>query len=634
MQKNRRDFLKAAVGTVAAFSFSASVNAEAPKRPNILMVTADDMSFDTLGCYGNKTEDITPNLDKFAGQSLKLENGFVTVSVCQPCRSSWITGRLPQHNGTTGFNPIAPGVPRLGQVMKEAGYYTGIVLKVPHFAPATDDDWDYINNDMPGHGREPKEFAPMLEEFLNKADKSGKPFFLIVNITDPHRPFVGSSQEKAKYEKSGKPAPKPSRIYKADEIAVPGYLPDTPGMRGELVQYYNTAKRCDDSFGVIMKTFDKTKYKDDSVVMFLSDHGAPLPFAKGSIYRQSVQTPWMIRWPGVTKAGTSNERLFVNGFDLMPTVLDMAGVPAPPYMDGKSFAPALKGDKYEGFDTGYGVFFRAHTFHFNQRAIHEKKWSYIYNEWAAWQFGDVDFIADNMTPVLYPAAETDPEVARRCEFYLNRAPEELYDYENDPWSLVNLASNPKYYDQLKIMREKMLRRLTDTTDPATNSFRQFITANAKMKPVSGENLIENPGFDDGDKHWSGSGDTAEIVTDAETGNKYAQIVDISKDKNKNCGWASKKVPVKPGAFYTARVKVNVNCADGANVYLRYFDKDGKYLGQGYTNLPMRCFAPRMVEIAPIKAPKNAAALDFYAATGGNAAGVFWIDDVEVVEVAD
>lgn len=631
---NRRFFLKKTAAGLTGLALSSSIYGMAgpapQKKKNFLIITADDMSFETPGCYGNKTPDITPHIDELSTRGVRMRNGFVTVAICQPSRSSWITGRLPQHNGTTGFNPIAPSVPRLGKIMKDSGYYTGIVMKVDHYAPATSEDWDYINGNLKYKGRDPGAYGPMLEEFFAKAEQAGKPFFLIVNITDPHRPYAGSEFEKRATK--GNVPPGPSRCYTAEDIQVPGFLPDTPGMRDELKDYYNSAKRCDDSVGELVKVFDKSGHNKDTIVMYLSDHGAPLPFAKSGVYRQSIQTPWIIIWPGVTRPGSEDSEHYVNGYDFMPTILDMAGLPGPEYMDGKSFAPALRGEEVEGFDTGYGIFIRGHCNVYNQRSIHEKKWTYIYNEWSYWSYGDLDYIGDNMIPALYPASETDEKVAQRVEFYLNRCPEELYDYENDPWSLVNLASVPEYYAQLKIMRQKMLKRLTDTHDPARNSFNFFIDRTKKMQPVDGRNLVANPGFDDGASRWQGSGMPPEIVTDEETGNKFARIVDLSKENGDNCHWISEKIPIKPGAFYEARFTVNVNCADNAIAFLRFFDDKGNMLGQGRSNLPMRCFAPRKVEISPFKAPQNAAKMDFMTGTVARGCGVFWIDDIEVREV--
>jgi N-sulfoglucosamine sulfohydrolase len=600
------------------------------ERPSILIVTADDMGFDTPGCFGNKTPDITPNIDRFAEQGIRFEHSFVTSSICQPSRASIITGRLPQHNGVTGFNPITPGVPRLGKVMKDAGYYTGIVMKVDHYAPATNEDWDYINNDLRFEGRDPNAYPSMVEEFLTKAAKAGKPFFLIINITDPHRPYAGSDFEYRKLK--GNIPPGPSKVYGPNDIQVPGYLPDTPGMREELKDYYNSVKRCDDSFGKILEAFDKNRNTENSLVMYFSDHGAPLPFAKAGVYRQSVQTPLIIRWPEKIEAGMVDDQHFINGYDFMPTILDIAQIEDPGNMDGKSFSKVLYGKKLKGFNTGYGLYFRGHTAAFNQRAIHEKKWSYIYNEWSAWQHGDLDFVGDNNTPVLYPAAETSKEVAQRIEFYLNRPPEEFYDIENDPWCLNNLASNPDYYDILEKFRLKMFVRLTQTNDPARNSFMFFVNRYKKLKPINGENLIQNPDFEKGDKFWSASNENMRIVI--EDGSNVAYVNDNSKKLGENESWVSNKIEITPKSLYSAKIKVDIYAADGARASVRFFDPNGRLIEQSATPLPMRCFAPRIVELPVVKAPVTAVSMDIVVGTFGKGAGIFWFDDIEIIEVMD
>lgn len=601
------------------------------ERPSILIVTADDMGFDTPGCFGNKTPDITPNIDKLAAQGMRFEQSFVTSSICQPSRASLITGRLPQHNGVTGFNPIAPGVPRLGKLMKEAGYYTGIILKTEHYAPATNEDWDYIIKKLAHGGRDPNAYPPTVNDFLAKAKKSDKPFFLIINITDPHRPYAGSEFEIRKTK--GNIPPGPSRVYGPNEIHMPGYLPDTPGMREEVKDYYNSAKRCDDSFGQIMETFDNNNYTENSLVMYFSDHGAPLPFAKAGVYRQSVQTPLIIRWPDVIQAGTVDDHHFINGYDFMPTILDIAQVEHLENMDGKSFIKALYGKKLNGFDAGYGLYFRGHTSAYNQRAIHNKKWSYIYNEWSAWQNGDLYFVGDNNTPVLYPAAETSEEVAQRVEFYLNRDPEELYDIENDPWCLKNLASTPEYYDILESFRQKMFYRLTETSDPARNSFMFFVTRYRKLEPLNGENLILNSDFENGNKYWTASDETLKLAKDI-NGKNVANLIDISKEPGENASWKSRKINIKPNSFYSAKLRVDVTSADGARASVRFFDANHKLIKQSTTVLPMRSFAPRAVELPAVKAPVNAVKMDFFVGTIGKGAGIFWFDDVEVFEVLD
>jgi N-sulfoglucosamine sulfohydrolase len=444
-------------------------------RPNILLLTADDMGFSTPGCYGNTTPDITPNIDRLATEGVRFEQGFVTVSVCQPSRSVWVTGRYPWRNGAVGFNPILPGVPMLGEQLRKAGYYTGIIEKQGHFAPCDKANWDFRADRIEDHGRNPGDYKETVECFIKQGDKSGKPWMLIVNVNDPHRPFSGSDMEERNYSEETMP-PDPSRIYDPEEVDVPGHLPDAPAVRKELSWYYNSAKRCDDIVGLLLKSLSEANHDEDTLVMFISDNGAPFPFAKGSAYRASTRVPWIVRWPGVVEPDTVDKQHFLNGIDLMPTLLDIAGAPMPEYMDGSSFLPVLKGKKQPKRDHVFTMFHRDQFRVLEIRALHTEKYGYIYNAWAAWEDGDNVFVADNMIGIMHPAAEKDPRIAERVQFYLHRAPEELYDYESDPHALVNLVDSPlpEHQAALKRMRSRMDKWMKEKGDPNYAGFRMYM----------------------------------------------------------------------------------------------------------------------------------------------------------------
>ncbi len=473
---DRRGFLSAGALTITSLASGRAISAAASKdenkpakRPNIWIITADDMGWDSPGCYGNKTPDITPHIDRLAAQSLRFNHGFVNISVCQPSRSVWITGRYPFRNGAVGFNPILPGIPMLGEQLRKAGYYTGIMAKVSHFAPADDQNWDFIEHNKIDGGRNPDHYYTISKQFLRKAEQAKKPFFMIMNIHDPHRPFAKSEHEERRF--GDNPPPDPSRIYQPDEVDVPGYLPDTPEVRGELAIYYNTVKRCDDTVGKIMDVIDNFNVADDTMVMFLSDNGAPLCFAKGSTYVNSNKTPWLIRWPGVTKAGATDDDHFISGIDLMPTVLDIAGAPTPKYMDGFSFEPILKGGKQPQRDHVFTMFHRDQFRVLEMRALHTKKYGYIFNAWAN---GQTKFIADNQVYTLESGAKRDPKIAERLQFYLYRSREELYDYEKDPWSLNNLAEDPAYEEIRKKMQKQLCDWMVEKGDPNARTLQFYM----------------------------------------------------------------------------------------------------------------------------------------------------------------
>lgn len=435
---------------------------------NILMITADDMGAETPGCCGNKTPDITPNIDRLASEGLRFEHAFVTVSVCQPSRSVWATGRYPHRNGTIGFNPGVPGVPTLGEQLRKAGYYTGILNKLHHTGPNTPETWDYTHDPTAHHGRDPQDYVDKFSDFLAGAEKSRKPFFMMINILDPHRAFSGSDLEARNFRPL---PPDPSRKYDPSEVDVPGYLPDAEKVRLELSWYYNSAKRCDDSVGMIMRHLEKAGLAGNTVVVFLSDNGAALPFAKGSCYVQSNRTPMIIRWPGVTRPGSVDGTHFIKGPDMMPTLLDIAGAEQPEYMDGSSFLPVIKGSAQPGRDSAVTVFHRDQFHIYNMRAHHEKRYGYIFNFWAD---GKHRFVADNMEHILYEYAETTERGKKRLQQYSWRSPEELFDYEKDPWGWNNLADDEAYKEVLEAKRAKLIKWMDKYGDPLLPSFKLYL----------------------------------------------------------------------------------------------------------------------------------------------------------------
>jgi len=138
----------------------AAISAHAADRPlNVLLFTADDLNADSLGAYGCPVPDITPNLDRFAAESMRFERGHVTVAICQPSRGVLATGRFPHHSGVMGFMHTDRDVPTIMRTLRNSGYRAGVLGKLGHSTPHADYQWDYVK-DQPdlGAGRSPKRY--------------------------------------------------------------------------------------------------------------------------------------------------------------------------------------------------------------------------------------------------------------------------------------------------------------------------------------------------------------------------------------------------------------------------------------------------------------------------------------------
>lgn len=454
------------LGAVLAISLYAA-------QPNILLLTVDDMSCDSVGVFGSKLANTTPNMDKLASQSLRFAHAHVTVGNCMPCRNVMLSGLYSHNNKVEGFYQVKdPGWPHLVDLMKRAGYFTGIRGKVSHSAPyqpyAWDADLDTLPDGSKGHIKDPKSYGISTTDGIAKAKAAGKPFCLVVNISDPHKPFW------SKAKGGGKDPYTPSRIFKASEVPIPGFLFDDPQVREELALYYSSVRRADDCVGQVLAALKASGEADNTVVMFMSDHGMPLPFAKTQLYHHSTHTPWMVRWPGVTKAGSVDKQHMISAVDFLPTILDITGTPHPKHLDGRSYLPLLKGGTQEDRDHVIKEYNEnAGRSRDPMRGVQTKKYLYLFNPWSN---GERVFATATTGTVTYrrmvDLASSSKSLSARLDLYKHRVPEELYDVTKDPDCLINLINQPKHQAELKELRAKLDAWMVRSKDPMLEAFRK------------------------------------------------------------------------------------------------------------------------------------------------------------------
>jgi N-sulfoglucosamine sulfohydrolase len=455
-------------------------------RPNVLFITLDDMNWDSVGAYGSGVSDSTPNIDRLASQGMRFEHGHVTIAICQPTRAVWMTGRYPHNNGAVGFKRIRADIPTLPETLRANGYTTGILGKTRHVIPSRDEAFEYERSGRElGDGRSAALYAEFAREFLDAARQSGKPFFLMVNSHDPHRPFddrkPADERESAvtgavrKKHESGDP-PAPSRIYRTDEIAVPGFLPNLPVIREEIAGYYSSVRRADDVVGAVLEVLAESGFAEKTLVMLESDNGISMPFAKANVWRNSTRTPWIVRWPGVVAPGTHDTGHLVAGVDFAPTILEAVGLEPLEGMDGRSFMPVLRGQQQDGWDHVYTYFYiTARNRVYAMRSVQDVRYGYI---WNGWSNGKTKLVAEGQRgrtmAAMRKAAESDPTVAARVRHYLYRVPEEFYDYEKDPDALQNLIDDPGMQERIAAHRARLLEHMKRTGDPERRQFEKAV----------------------------------------------------------------------------------------------------------------------------------------------------------------
>ncbi len=438
-------------------------------KPNILLITLDDMNWDSPGVYGGIIPDLTPNIDALSKEGVLFENAYVQAPNCSPSRVVIQTGLYPHQTGMRGFYYVKDNFNTLPEILKGDGYFTGVLNKPADTSlnPDFGSYWNVRTSIKGAMKRSAKNYFDLLEGFLHKTDKEGKPFYCVVNVADPHKPFFNDPSS----IKKGFDEFAPSKIYTQKDIEIPGYLPNNPRIKKDVLNYYNSVKRGDDCVGEIINALRNSKFSENTIVILLSDHGAPFPFAKSSVYQNGVKTPLIVLYPSKFEPSIEEESM-VSSIDIAPTILEMTGNSVPDEMAGQSFYSVLtkkeaKVGKYvfAQFDENAGGIPRP------SRTVIGEKYGYIFNPWAT---GKRVFKSASASHSTYKAmtkmALNNEEVKKRFDHWNYRTIEELYDYENDPHALNNLIDDPLYRDILDQLRKELKQHMISTKDYVLPAF--------------------------------------------------------------------------------------------------------------------------------------------------------------------
>ncbi len=431
-------------------------------KANVLLIVADDLGRD-LGCYGNTTVK-TPRIDGLAQRGVRFENAFATVASCSASRAVIYTGLFTHTNGQFGHaHPPADlnthtWVESLPRVLRDHGYRTGILGKL-HVLPPSVYPFDaQPEADDPGggHPRDVNAFGRQARRFFDASPD--RPFLLVVGFHDPHRSGRGFGNESNHSD--------PSEVrYHAEDLKVPAYLPNQPEVRQELAEYYQAISRLDRGTGLILDALAASGHDKDTLVIFVSDNGAPFPGAKTTLYDPGVHLPLIVAAPGQKRQGTTN-RAMVSWVDIVPTVLGWTGTKTSYPLPGRSLLPILKTPEPEGWDTIFGSFvFHEITNYYPMRSIRTRRYKYIRNIAANLDFPFASDLYDSKTwqGVLHRKDTTFGQ--RTVEQYRHRPSEELYDLEQDPGETTNVAGNPAHASALNDLRTRLKDWQKATNDP-------------------------------------------------------------------------------------------------------------------------------------------------------------------------
>ncbi|MFC5412793.1 sulfatase [Larkinella bovis] len=462
-------------------AFWAVGQARKDTRPNIVLIVADDHGREAVGCYGNPAIK-TPHIDQLAAEGTRFTNAFCTTASCSPSRSVLLTGLHNHANGMYGLEhrehhfSSFDTVRSLPVLLGQAGYRTARIGKF-HVAPERAYQFQQVlkrggTNDPASIGRSPVEMADLCYSLFSEV--SEKPFFLYFATDDPHRsnavaangsPVFKSDQANRFGNRPGGYPQVHDVFYQPFQVSVPPYLPDTRATRQELAQYYEAVSRLDQGVERLVALLKETGQYDHTVIVYLSDNGAPFPGSKTTLYEPGMRLPLIVKLPKPQKPGFVQDAM-VSWVDLMPTLLDFAGaLPDTVYRQGRSFKAILEQENVTGWDEVYG----SHSLHevtmyYPMRVLRERRYKLIFNLAHALPFPMALDLYHSLTWQDVRQAGRKQYGKRSVEAFLHRPRFELYDLQTDPDEVRNLANDPKYRAELQRMQAKLKRFQQQTKD--------------------------------------------------------------------------------------------------------------------------------------------------------------------------
>lgn len=413
---------------VAGLAILVAASAQAAERPNILWISSEDNG-PALGCYGDPDAK-TPHLDALAKRAVIYRNCWSNAPVCAPARTTIISGMFCPSTGSEHMRsevPLPAGMKMFPQYLREAGYY------------CTNNSKEDYNLTKPGQ---------VWDESSNKAHwrkrKAGQPFLSVFNFTTTHESQVRKRPH--------------SFVHSPGEVRVPGYHPDLPEVREAWAQYHDQMSEMDAQVGKTLAELEQDGLSGDTIIVYFGDHGPGLPRCKRTPCNSGLRVPLILHIPDKFQSlrpaeysvGATLDRP-VSFVDLAPTMLSLVGLEAPATMQGRAFAGPHTREPRE-FQFGYRS--RMDERLDLTRSVRWKNWIYVRNfmpHKTAGQFQTYMY----ETPMMqaWKKANDEGQLApEHARFFQPDAPEELYDLDNDPAEVHNLASDTARQDVLRKLR--------------------------------------------------------------------------------------------------------------------------------------------------------------------------------------
>lgn len=473
--ETRRAVLKYLTGTMGATacgletleSFADQLPSR-DKKPNIVCIVGEGLRWDELSSTGNKLIK-TPNMDRIGREGCTFRNAFVVNALCLPSRATMLTGMYSHTTGAVSNveGTIPAQFPLVSDLLQKAGYETAFIGKSHVAGALMDHYWDYyfgfvgqadyyrpkITEGVRGKYGPAKLYEGEYVDTLLTQKAVGwlkqertKPFCLFLWFYAPHAPFYRPKD--LVNDLNGVPIPKPASFdenlagYQGkpravadadDKIGYSEVFSDDPRSLEELVKdHYVGVEDNDRNVGAVWKELERQNIAQETAILLSSDHGFFLGehhlYDKRLMYEPSIRVPMMLRYPGVVKAGTRLDEMVLN-LDIAPTLLDVAGLPIPGAMQGKSMLPLAEG----------------------KMVPWRKDWLYEYYEYPGFEN-------------VRPCRGVRTERYKLIHFFIEPEEFELYDLRDDPDEMHNLYGKPEFEDITAHLKDRLAALRAETND--------------------------------------------------------------------------------------------------------------------------------------------------------------------------
>jgi arylsulfatase A-like enzyme len=420
------------------------------EKPNILLLIAEDIS-PMLGCYGDEYA-TTPSLDKLATESVIFTRALTTAPICAPSRSCLVSGLYATSLGTQHLRsdvPFPDQLKTLPELMREAGYFTALRNKTDYNFSA-EGLWELWDSS----------YTPW------RKNDTGKPFYSYMNIGPSHE---GSVSNKEQYQQLTQNLADELR-HNPDQVKVPPYYPNTPEIRRILANYYDVMTVLDQNVGHVLDSLEQDGLKNNTVVIFIADHGLGLPRYKRWLYKTGMNVPMIVHAPKKYQhlipgydAGSKNTHL-ISFIDIAPTILGLGGAEVPDYMQGKPmFGTNGKIDRKFAF----GARDRADDMYEMSRSVTDGRYFYVRHFMPHYPFIQPGFIFSDEKDIFrelrraYLNGESNDE---QLKLWQTKEVEELYDWESDPNETRNLAEDSEYSEIKNQLKDQLHHWMLETKD--------------------------------------------------------------------------------------------------------------------------------------------------------------------------